>query len=492
MWGWVDRLGTLLLDAGLAALLLWSVVALTMLGSRQPVRRLRLARAAVIGSLAIWPLVGLRMVPKLDLVAALHDAGVLPHPWFSSETGAFPPVAPFPPPPAVLPPPPVAPGPSAPGPIMAHWVVRGLALAYLAGVACGVGWLVLGWLVLGRLIRCREEPSPQAVAFYNTLPFRSSRSRPRLGVVERVRRPVLVGAFRPWVLIPPGLDHPDDRDRLRMSLLHELAHAETADPRHALFANLAGALWFFIPPFWWVAAQIRLDQEFLADRRAALAFGPAPEYASSLLEYASNQTPILSSSPGGSERGSAFDGTGSPLFQRVLMLLRCPFPVETRPPVWWSWGMPCVVAVVTLGLSSLSIRPSGARLIPPRPTGTYQVSRLITNASPPGLRGRAPLCELPIRLPERFDLTLEVWGNSSTLPLTRVTNLPLDLGLPTFPPEPDRWHSVHVRRDVDGVRLWVDGERVHLGPSIPPLTVRLSVEPPPHFSVTFRNFKLTW
>src|SRR5262245_43119112 len=80
MWGWVDRLGAPLFDTSLAALLLWAGVALAMLGCRQPARRLRLARAAVVASLALWPLVGLGLVPRLDVSAALHGVGVLPHP----------------------------------------------------------------------------------------------------------------------------------------------------------------------------------------------------------------------------------------------------------------------------------------------------------------------------------------------------------------------------------------------------------------------------
>jgi hypothetical protein len=55
MWALVDHLGGVVLDAILGATVLLSLVALGMLEYRQPARRTWLARAAIVGSLALVP-----------------------------------------------------------------------------------------------------------------------------------------------------------------------------------------------------------------------------------------------------------------------------------------------------------------------------------------------------------------------------------------------------------------------------------------------------
>lgn len=458
MWVWVDRLGGFVLDAGTAAVVLWAVAALAMLGCRQPSRRLRLARAAMVGSLALFPLIGLDLVPRFDLFAAIRGVGSFPHP-------------PAPP----------------------HWPARVLTLVYLSGVACGLGWLALGCAALVWLPRRSRAPSEETQALYEALPYSSAGRRPRLLVADRVRRPGLVGALRPSILIPAELGRPEARDRLQLTLLHELAHAEGGDPGFGLLGNLVQAFWFFVPPLWWVAAQVRLDQEYLADRRAAAGFGPLGGYVSSLLDLASTRAEPPGPSPGGP---AAFKGPGSPLFQRVLMLLRCPFPVEPTPPAWWSWLIPCLAVLVTLGASSLTVQPPPATAVGPRRTHTFRMAWLDLAAAPPGLHDRAPLYELPIRLPEHFDLTTEVWDDLPTLSRMRVVGLGLELnpGKPPLNATPDlaTWHLVRIRRDRDGVRLWIDGRRADAGRNARGLTSWLSVEPAPDRPASYQRLTLTW
>ena len=481
MWVWVDRFGGVLIDASLSALVLWSLAALAMLVSRQPARRLWIARASVMGALAIWPLVGLGLVPRLEVAGVLRAVGVWPHPALASwlEPGSRRVAEPLP---ATWKGPPE---PAGAAPI--DWAVRGLSLTYVAGVACALGWLCLGSLALGWMSRHAVEPSPASAELYESLPF-SGRRRPRLRVSGRLWRPVLGRVFRPSLLVPAALDRPEARDRLRLALLHELAHAEARDPAHGLLANLAWALWFGAPPLWWVLAQLRLDQEFLADRRAAEHFGPMREYASTLLEIATSRM----SGSAEAVASSPVRGTGSALFQRILMLLRCPYSVEARPPLWWSWGLPCLSVVLTLGVSSLSVRSTSNDRRPVATTPRrFQVARLETYPSTPGPQGRASPCELPVRLPESFELTVEVWGNARTLSRTRVAGLALDDPRPVAV-EPDRWHAVRLVRDRRGARLSIDDRPVPLARTHPPLTAWLSVEPATAEPGSFQNLSLTW
>ncbi len=83
MWSWVDHLGLVLVRASFAAVVLSSLVVLAMLGCRQPVRRIALARAAMLGLLTLIPLVALSPSPRLGVFAGLRWLGLWPHPLFS-------------------------------------------------------------------------------------------------------------------------------------------------------------------------------------------------------------------------------------------------------------------------------------------------------------------------------------------------------------------------------------------------------------------------
>jgi hypothetical protein len=305
---------------------------------------------------------------------------------------------------------------------------------------------------------------------------------------------VLVGVFRPAVLIPPELDRPEALESLRLSLLHELAHAEGRDPWFGLLGHVAQSVWFFLPPLWWVVSQSRLDQEFLADRRAALRFGPLGEYASSLLGLAA---PAAGEAPGARflPVGSVSPGSGSALFRRMLMLLRCPYPVEAEPPVWWSWCLPCAALAVTFGASSFSVRPGAGAAPAVEATASapqansFQVSRLEVVPTSPDSNGRAPRFDLPVRLPARFRLDLEVWGDTRTLSQTRVAGLPIEPLDPPAESELPTWHAVAISRDGPHVALSINGRPAIASDG---LTERLAVEPPPEQAAFFRRIRLVW
>ncbi len=234
----------------------------------------------------------------------------------------------------------------------------------------------------------------------------------------------------------------------------------------------------------------RLDQEFLADRRAAEGFGSAREYASSLLELATSRPPAGGPHATAAPPPATTRTASSHLFQRVLMLLRCPFPVETKPPAWWCWGLPGLAALVTLTLSSVAVRLPRPLSIANPALRRFHLSRLETVASPPGAEGSAPLRELPMRLPERFELTLELWGDSDRLARMRVVGLLL--GMPPAVPDLERWHTVRIIRDEGGTRLWVDEQVVPRGSNPEPLTAWLSVQSALDFPAKIRDLTLTW
>jgi beta-lactamase regulating signal transducer with metallopeptidase domain len=496
MWDWLDQLGAIVLRASLAAAFLSSLVVLAMLGCRQPARRIVLARAAVLGVLVLIPLMGIAPLPRFDVVRALREASILPHPAL-----------------ALVPALPTATAGGFPG-------GRGLLGIYLAGVGIGLAGLALGYWGLGWLLRHSTDPSPHVQALYEAIPFPDraawsrSRSRPRLRVSTRIRGPVLLGVIRPpAIVIPAALDReaaagdPGAVEALRLSFLHELAHTERLDSWFSLLGSLAQALWFFLPPIWWIRSRMHLDHEFLADRRAARDFGPREQYASALVAMAgmpADPAPARAPAPapacGASRPVVAVPAdAGSPLFQRVLMLVQCPFPVEPHPPAWWRWSLP-LLAVLTapaaaclclgLDLDLDSQRPAAP---PPVPQPQcFQMARLALNPQKPGPSGRVPVLELPLVLPRRFELSVDIWGDRTTLARCRVVGQQLGPADSPAEPEPEAWHHVRLQRDARDLCLWVDGRPVPSDPGPSGLTSRLCVEPAPDRPALFRNLRVTW
>lgn len=473
MGGAIDRLGTLLLDSTLAALALLVVVALAMVGTAQPVRRCALARGAILGLLALGPLVAWAPTPRIEVVGPLRKIVQAPGPG-------------------------TTPNPIAAALALDFTLPRGVTLLYLAGVVVGLGGLALGLAASAWLGRRSGEPSAATRDLYETLSVPGS--RPKLKMAGRLRRPVLVGVVRPTILIPIEFDRPENAEALRLGLLHELVHAERRDTWFGLAGSLAMAFWYFLPPLWWVRAQMRLDQEFLADRRASAGFGPFGTYAAGLVGLADpGRRPVANGS--GSRSRAIGEGGGSPLFLRVLMLMRCPFPVESRPPAWWRWSMPWALAVGTLLASALTLqggtRPgpaarSGAQSAAAH--GTFQIDRLRIAPTPRNAPGRVEPYTLMVELPPRFDLTLEIWAAPAELAEIRVIGRRLGplRPDPAAPILTEGFQHVQIRRDERGVTVQVAGRPVAPEPRPVPIPRWLSIQPAPRAIGQVRDLSLSW
>ncbi len=137
-----------------------------------------------------------------------------------------------------------------------QWLPRGLTVVDLACVAAGSAWLILGLVGVHWLIGRSRSPTPAAQALFDKLVAGRSRAarRARLRVCSRIQHPVVTGLFRPTILIPEALDRADDPEPLRLSLLHEIAHAERSDHWFSTAASMAQAVWFFLPQVWWLRA----------------------------------------------------------------------------------------------------------------------------------------------------------------------------------------------------------------------------------------------
>lgn len=494
----VDRWGAALLDASLAAAAIAGLVVLAMLQCRQPARRRDWARAGLFSTLALLPLAALNPVPRIDLRGPLR--AILPtnldepSPW---QVGGR----------RDRPDPPIDRSPdgdcqrTAAGAGWARQAARGVVIVYVSGVAIGLGWIVLGTLGTTWLVKRGRNPSARALALLRSLPFEGSSGRPGLLITERVTWPVLAGCLRPMILIPPEIDEPEASDRLRLSLLHELAHAEGLDHWSSAAATLAQAIWFFMPPVWWIRDQMKLDQEFLADRRAVDTYGTSDRYASSLVELASPGSESVREparprpSPTMERPDSAGQGVASALFQRVVMLLRCPFAIEGRTPLWWRWSTVATLILATVSASCLTLRglagwSSSSSQVPAQAARSFRLPQLMISQRE---HDDQPF-DLRFRLPDRFTLTFEVMAEPADLPGIEVLGHKLGpTSDSTSTPASFRlWHRVRATRAGGSEWLEVDGQALPAPSGLFRLSPWLTIRTSPGKATRIRDLELEW
>ena len=110
---------------------------------------------------------------------------------------------------------------------------------------------------------------------------------PRLRFLRsgRAKMPGAAGIFRPAVLMPSEADGWSE-SRLRVVLLHELAHVKRRDCLTHLVAQLVCAFYWFNPLAWMAAKRARTERERACDDLVIASGTPGTDYADQLLEIA--------------------------------------------------------------------------------------------------------------------------------------------------------------------------------------------------------------
>lgn len=455
----MEQVAGWLLHALIAEALLLSLGAVAMVLCRQPGRRVVIARMVLAGSLA--------MVPLLIL-----DAGSLGRPRWGDllglgEWGLL----------STLVPEPIRP-----------WMDRIRAgSAVFIWVYVGLCGAVLGWTLLGswaaRRLRSRSEaPGSEVWAVYREIARPFGRV-PDLRVSDRVRGPMLLGALRPVIVIPPTLDDSGRLEEARLSLLHELEHSRRGDLRSAVLASVVQACWPVLPMVWWIRAQLLLDQEFLADREASARFGPTAAYASSLVTLASDPAHVGASVVEG--------GTRTPLMLRVLMLLKSPFSVETRVPGWWRFGVVLVVGFCAWEIAGV-VRPGGSGTVRPVPVhtrhGSFRLARLVVEPSQAGPDGLVRPYRVMCPRPETFRLKVDVWASPLELGGIEIAGVRL---VPCAEHFSEAFHRVEIEQTGASCHASIDGRAIPVS-STPEATRWIELRAAPGEAGRFRNLVVQW
>jgi HEAT repeat protein/beta-lactamase regulating signal transducer with metallopeptidase domain len=160
-------------------------------------------------------------------------------------------------------------------------------LVWLAGVLLVLGRLALGiaavqWMSR-RIERVTDAPwLEQARSLAGTLGV-----SPRIVFLRSgtAAMPMAWGIFRPAVLMPADADT-WPAERLRIVLLHELAHVKRRDCLTHMVAQIACAFHWFNPLAWIAARHARTERERACDDLVLAAGTRGPDYADELIEIA--------------------------------------------------------------------------------------------------------------------------------------------------------------------------------------------------------------
>ena len=175
-----------------------------------------------------------------------------------------------------------------------RWLPRSLALVDLALRGDGISLAAAGLLgspLAETPFRRSRPPQPGTSSTGSSPGDRQPASSPALRVSSRVQHPVVVGVLRPTILIPPSYDEPDTdpelltaqppaRNRPRRAIRSRGSARSPAWPRPSgSSCRKSGGS----------GRNSLIDQEFLADRSAALRYGTSSGYAASLLALAESR-----------------------------------------------------------------------------------------------------------------------------------------------------------------------------------------------------------
>ncbi|MEZ5331157.1 MAG: M56 family metallopeptidase [Thermoanaerobaculia bacterium] len=196
-----------------------------------------------------------------------------------------------------------------------RWAPAGWGLGVLLSTVAYAG----GWLRARRWRRSRVTAAPLAwsrrmVELAGDLGVR----RPvELLASSSLRTPILVGWWRPAIVVPLAAFGGLSPEHLEAILAHELAHVRRHDALVNLFQVAAEILFFYHPGVWWVSGALRAEREHCCDELAVRGTGTSRlTLARALLETAELG---LGRSVGAS--AAVLAATGGSLSERVRRLL---------------------------------------------------------------------------------------------------------------------------------------------------------------------------
>jgi len=292
-----------------------AALASVLMAFRSPRARYAAACAAMLVLLAVFVLTLVRVMP--DSIHSLRTLRTPAFPAWNARTGMD------------------TSGPSHPG---FAAIVPWLAPFWIAGVWIFYMGQFAGWMSVCRLRRRGVCCAPE----------RWQKELARLSVQLRISRPIrllescladvpmVLGHFRPFILMPVGLLAGLPAEQVEAILLHELAHIRRYDYLINVLQRSVEGLLFYHPAVWWISRVIRAERENCCDDVVVATRGDAHEYAVALAALEQNRW---------SGRDPAVAATGGSLVKRIRRLLYPKGPNSAWSPFFASLILMATAAV---------------------------------------------------------------------------------------------------------------------------------------------------
>ena len=225
-----------------------------------------------------------------------------------------------------------------------------LAPFWAAGVCIACLWQLGGWIAARRLRRrgvcCAPEHWQKQL---RRLSARLRLARP-VQLLESclADTPIVLGHFRPIVLMPIGLLTRLPADQIEAILLHELAHIRRHDYLVNLVQRSVEALLFYHPAVWWISGVIRAERENCCDDVVVAMSGDAHQYAVALAALEQSRRP---------HNEPAIAATGGSLVKRIHRLL---YPKQPNGPWTPLFAAAILLTGVTVTLTAWQAAPAPA------------------------------------------------------------------------------------------------------------------------------------
>ncbi|MGB9456112.1 MAG: GWxTD domain-containing protein [Bryobacteraceae bacterium] len=124
--------------------------------------------------------------------------------------------------------------------------------------------------------------------------------------------PLVIGYWRPVILMPLGALAGLSVEQVEAILIHELAHIRRADYLVSMAQSLIEGLFFFHPAVWWITAVVRAEREYACDDVVVALRPDARAYAAALTTLEQSRWPAIQ---------SAAASNGGNLVRRIRRLL---------------------------------------------------------------------------------------------------------------------------------------------------------------------------
>ncbi len=181
----------------------------------------------------------------------------------------------------------------------------------------------------------------------------------RLLLSARANVPMVIGFFKPVILMPVAALAQLSTQQVEAILLHEIAHIKRYDYLINMLQAVVETLLFFNPFIWLISAEIRREREHCCDD-LVLACTQAP------LPYASALTALASYGGTTSSLAVAATGNSHQLFNRIQRIME-----TKKSPFSYSRVVAALVIATAITGSLVWLSPSLAAGKKPRPDATH-------------------------------------------------------------------------------------------------------------------------